>query len=132
MILIGSMRVRNCKVIVWLLYGYCMVRAGNLWAIGDMSYRHIIVGLAIFCKDITKFSNFQIFMGIIFKKNIYISRRMHVTVCNNSFYVAFLSILILVIRDSRTAWTANFYVSSARMQGRKFKNSCPCCPSVPL
>ena len=25
MILIGSMRVRNCKVIVWLLYGYCMV-----------------------------------------------------------------------------------------------------------
>ena len=48
-------------VIVWLLYGYCMVRAGNLWAIGDMSYRHIIVGLAIFYKDTTKFSNFKIF-----------------------------------------------------------------------
>ena len=69
MILIGSMRVRNCKVIVWLLYGYCMVRAGNLWAISDMSYRHIIVGLAILCKDTTKFSNFQIFKAHFSKKS---------------------------------------------------------------
>ena len=79
-----------------------------------------------------KIFEFPNFYGYNFFKNIYISRRMRVTVCNNSFYVAFLFILILVIRDSRTAGTANFYVSSARMQGRKFKNSCPCCPSVPL
>ena len=39
MILIGSMRVRNCKVIVWLLYGYCMVRAGNLQVIANRRKR---------------------------------------------------------------------------------------------
>ena len=26
----GAMGVRNCVVIVWLLYGYCMVRAGKV------------------------------------------------------------------------------------------------------
>ena len=83
MILIGSMRVRNCKVIVWLLYGYCMVRAGNLWAIGDMSYRHIIVGLANFCKDTTKFSNFQIFRALFSKKVIYLPLSSHKEIKGN-------------------------------------------------
>ena len=61
-------------VIVWLLYGYCVVRIGNL----QDSSRNMCY---FFCKDTNKFSNFQFFRGIIFKKNALLSTKNTCT-CN--------------------------------------------------
>ena len=56
-------------VIVWLLYGYCVVRKKDFRSISDVGYRQIIVGLRIMCKDTNKFSNFQIFKAHFSKKS---------------------------------------------------------------
>ena len=55
-------------VIVWLLYGYCVVRKKDFRSIGDVGYRQIIVGLRIMCKDTIKFSNLQILENVFLKK----------------------------------------------------------------
>ena len=73
MIMRGYMKVTNCVVIVWLLYGYCVVRMGkNSFTRGVRNLKDPdqTIHRFIFCKDTTKFSNFQIFRGDNFQKKI--------------------------------------------------------------
>ena len=65
-------------VIVWLLYGYCVVRKKDFRSISDVGYRQIIVGLRIICKDTNKFSNFQIFKA-------HFSKKVHTTIFYHIF-----------------------------------------------
>ena len=72
MIMRGYMKVRNCMVIVWLLYGYCVVRMGkNSFTRGARNLKDPdqTIHRFIFCKDTNKFSNFQIFRGDNFQKS---------------------------------------------------------------
>ena len=65
------MKVRNCVVIVWLLYGYCVVRMVKIvFALiaSNPSYPNQIACRLILFKDTTKFSIFQIFRGLFCKK----------------------------------------------------------------
>jgi len=68
----GYMKVTNCMVIVWLLYGYCVVRMVKIvFALiaRNPSYPNQIACRLIFYKGTTKFSNFQIFRGDNFQKS---------------------------------------------------------------
>ena len=60
-------------VIVWLLYGYCVVRKKDFKSIGDVGYRQIIVGLRIMCKDTIKFSNLQILENVFLKNGNFLN-----------------------------------------------------------
>ena len=66
MIHLRTIKVRNSMVIVWLLYGYCVVRtAKNSLVLGTKNLNELnqTIHCYIFCKDTNKFSNFQIFRG---------------------------------------------------------------------
>ena len=66
MIHLSTIKVRNSMVIVWLLYGYCMVRtAKNSFTQGARNLKDPdqTMHRFIFCKDTNKLSNFKIFRG---------------------------------------------------------------------